>query len=68
MSDAGGLAADLKIAFERLAAARLDAAARAALQQRLIAITNAAKHDVGRARERLDGWFAALDEAEPSPE
>lgn len=44
----------------RAVAAVPDAERRSALQRRLIAITNAAKHDVGTAARRLSALLAEL--------
>jgi hypothetical protein len=50
----------------RVVAAIPDAERRSALQRRLIAITNAAKHDVGTAARRLSALLAELG-SEPGP-
>lgn len=55
------LAAALKRAFTMLGSGEISEAEREALNRRLIAITNAAKHDVERASERLDAWFADVE-------
>lgn len=60
----------LRLAQLRLRSLNADNDTKAAVAQRLIAITNAAKHDLGRASERLDALTAELDarEAEsPAP-
>ena len=44
---------ELKRMFAEVAGSQIDAADKARWQQRLIAITNAAKHDVARADEQL---------------
>jgi hypothetical protein len=49
----------------RAVAAVPDAERRSALQRRLIAITNAAKHDVGTAARRLSALLAELGSGPP---
>ena len=57
-----GLAERLRVAQSQLGAARLDPGDRESLQQRLIAITNSAKHDLATASGRLDSLLAELAE------
>jgi hypothetical protein len=57
---AARLAARLPEAFRALGQVALPDDERGRWHERLIAITNAAKHDVGRAEARLDRWFAEL--------
>lgn len=59
--DDARLAQGLADAQQRLAQADLEPAERATLQRRLLAITDAAKHDTARALERLDRWLADLE-------
>jgi Skp family chaperone for outer membrane proteins len=56
-----GLSERLRLAQVRLRSLVADADTKAAVAQRLIAITNAAKHDLGTASERLDALNAELD-------
>jgi hypothetical protein len=67
--DASRLAEALREGFARLAAAQLEPAERGRWQQRLIAITNAAKRDLPRALAQLErferDWRNAQDA--PSP-
>ena len=51
----------LRLAQLRLRSLNSDNETKAAVAQRLIAITNAAKHDLHRASERLDALTAELD-------
>jgi hypothetical protein len=51
----------LRLAQVRLRSLDADDDTKAAVAQRLIAITNAAKHDLRRASERLDALTAELD-------
>jgi hypothetical protein len=57
------LAARLRSAQRGLAGSDLDPAAKESLQQRLIAITNSAKHDLVTASRRLDALIAELPES-----
>lgn len=59
------LAERLKEAFVALGAADLAAEDKPRMHQRLIAITNASKHDLATAQRRLDAWFADLDAPAP---
>lgn len=52
----------LRTAHRRVAAVDPDDAAKPVLTRRLIAISDAAKHDLGRASRRLDLLLAELDE------
>lgn len=52
----------LRTAHRRVAAVDPDDDAKPELTRRLIAITDAAKHDLGRASRRLDLLLAELDE------
>jgi hypothetical protein len=68
VTDAGNanqadLAERLREAFNRVGALEVSAERRTALVQRLIAITNAAKHDETRAQRRLDAFLAELERA-----
>jgi len=62
-ASAGDLAERLHAAFIRLGALQVDAERRSVLLVRLIAITNAAKHDTTRAARRLDAFLAELEGA-----
>jgi hypothetical protein len=68
------LAEGLRQAHRRLAALDADDAVKARAVQRLLAISDAAKHDTTRAARRLDRFLSDLDEARsqsggsPSPE
>ena len=57
---AARVSAGLKDAFDEVARADIDGADKGRWQRRLLAITNAAKHDVARADEQLvryrDEW------------
>jgi hypothetical protein len=60
----------LRLAQLRLRSLNTDSETKAAVAQRLIAITNAAKHNLRRASERLDALNAELDAQEtekPAP-
>jgi len=57
------LAEGLRRAHAAVARAVMDASTRKALTRRLLAITNAAKHDVGTASRRLDSFFPELRRA-----
>jgi hypothetical protein len=58
---AAALAEGLRQAQARLDALPADSARRAAFQDRLLAITNAAKHDLRVAARRLEAFLAELD-------
>ncbi|MEO6713094.1 MAG: hypothetical protein ABIM89_06660 [Mycobacteriales bacterium] len=51
----------LRVAHLRLRKLEADHEVKSAAAQRLIAITNAAKHDLSTASERLAAWNAELD-------
>jgi hypothetical protein len=53
----------LRLAQLRVRSLDADNDTKATVAQRLIAITNAAKHDLHRASERLDALNAELDDA-----
>ncbi|MEP7053935.1 MAG: hypothetical protein ABI912_01635 [Actinomycetota bacterium] len=55
----------LRVAQVRLRSLDADGEVKAAVAQRLIAITNSAKHDLHRASERLDALNAELDAQQP---
>jgi hypothetical protein len=57
------LAERLREAHRRVARADLDAAARRDLTRRLLALTDAAKHDAASASRRLDAFLGRLHEA-----
>jgi len=61
------LAAQLKEAHARVRALDADSEVKARVTRRLIALTDASKHDVGRAAARLDGLLADLDAGRPPP-
>lgn len=54
------LAEQLRLAFHRLSGLDLDAEREAALVRKLMAITNAAKHDAAAAARRLEAFLADL--------
>ncbi len=64
MSDelADGLAGRLRDAHRRVAALDATPDEKAGVARRLIALTDASKHDLGRASKRLDRLLADLDE------
>lgn len=55
------VAADLKDAFAALAGPGLAPEDKPVWHQRLIAITNSAKHDLTTAERRLAAWWAAWE-------
>ncbi len=55
------LSARLRDAHQRVRALEADAETKAGITKRLIAITDASKHDLRRASERLDALLADLD-------
>ena len=69
------LAEGLRLAHRRVAALEVDDDAKGRAVQRLLAISDAAKHDTTRAEARLErfvsdldaGRVAAADEAHPEP-
>jgi len=62
---AASLSEALRDAHSRLRKLPMDAARRAVLQRRLIAITNAAKHDTTTAARRLAAFLTELDQQPP---
>jgi hypothetical protein len=60
------LADKLRQAHARVAALPVSAAEKASTTRRLLAISDAAKHDVRRAAQRLDAFVAELDVTHPS--
>lgn len=66
-ADDARLAKGLRQAHRRLAALEADDAVKARAVQRLLAISDAAKHDTTRAARRLDRFLADLDEDRPLP-
>ncbi|MDX6225299.1 MAG: hypothetical protein QOE64_1675 [Frankiales bacterium] len=56
------LAERLRSAQQRLGRADLDGPTKESLQQRLIVITNSAKHDLATASRRLNSLIAELPE------
>jgi hypothetical protein len=62
----GALADRLLQAHRRVREADLGDEDRARATKRLIAITDASKHDLGRASQRLDAFLADLDEGRVS--
>lgn len=66
MGDADGrlfydLAERLRVAHHRVAALPAEDVTKPAIIRRLLAISDAAKHDLGRASRRLDALLAELD-------
>lgn len=51
----------LRLGHQRVAALTLDDEQKGRAVRRLIAITDASKHDLARASERLDAFLADLD-------
>ena len=51
----------LRLGHKRVAALDVDDEQKGRAVRRLIAITDASKHDLGRASERLDAFLADLD-------
>ncbi|MCW2605555.1 MAG: hypothetical protein JWO60_248 [Frankiales bacterium] len=62
------LAARLLEAHRRLRTADLGPDEKGRAARRLIALTDASKHDVGRAAARLDAFLADLDAGRVAPE
>jgi hypothetical protein len=62
------LAERLKEAHRRLRTADLPPQDKARAARRLIALTDASKHDVGRASARLDAFLADLDAGRGIPD
>jgi len=61
------LAEKLREAHSRVAALHVTDAEKASTTRRLLAISDAAKHDVRRAAQRLDAFVAELDVRHPAP-
>jgi hypothetical protein len=61
------LAEGLRLAHRRLAGIDADEAVKARAVKRLVAISDAAKHDTTRAAHRLDRFLAELDEVGRAP-
>ena len=59
--DDARLAEGLRLAHRRVASLEVDDAAKARAAQRLLAISDAAKHDTRRAAARLDRFVSDLD-------
>jgi len=59
--EAADLAVRLKEAHRRVRDLDADQEVKARVARRLIALTDASKHDVGRAAARLDTFLADLD-------
>ena len=51
----------LLLGHKRVAALQVDQEQKGRAMRRLMAITDASKHDLGRASERLDAFLADLD-------
>ena len=60
-AEAAALAERLKDAHTRVRLLDADAGTKARVARRLVALTDASKHDVGRAALRLDALLADLD-------
>ena len=60
-AEAAALAERLKDAHARVRRLDADAGTKARVARRLVALTDASKHDVGRAALRLDALLADLD-------
>lgn len=63
---AAELAIRLKSAHARVRGLDVDNEAKARITRRLLALTDASKHDVGRASARLDNLLADLDAGQPA--
>jgi hypothetical protein len=61
------LAEGLRQAHRRLAGSHADEAVKARAVERLVAISDAAKHDTTRAARRLERFLADLDDTRPGP-
>jgi hypothetical protein len=61
------LAERLRQAHARVAALHVSAEEKSSTTRRLLAISDAAKHDVQRAAQRLDAFLAELDVRHPAP-
>jgi hypothetical protein len=61
-ADEAQLAESLRLAHRRVAALELDGAAKERASHRLLAISDAAKHDTTRAAVRLERMMLDLDE------
>ena len=59
------LADKLRQAHARVAALNVSAAEKSSTTRRLLAISDAAKHDARRAAQRLDAFLAELDVTHP---
>lgn len=66
--EADALADRLLQAHRRLREADLPAEDKGRAHRRLIALTDASKHDVGRAAVRLEAFLADLDAGRVAPE
>ena len=56
-----GLSEKLRLAHRRVVALDADDEQKARVARRLLAVTNASKHDLARASARLDALLADLD-------
>ena len=61
------VAEKLRLAHARVAALHVSSAEKSSTTRRLLAISDAAKHDVRRAAQRLDAFLAELDVQHPAP-
>jgi hypothetical protein len=61
------LSEQLRQAHARVASLHVSAEEKASTTRRLLAISDAAKHDVRRAAQRLDAFIAELDVRHPAP-
>jgi hypothetical protein len=61
------LSEKLRLAHARVAALDVSASEKSSTTRRLLAISDAAKHDVTRAAQRLDAFLAELDVQHPAP-
>jgi hypothetical protein len=61
------LAERLRQAHARVASLHVSSEEKSSTTRRLLAISDAAKHDVQRAAQRLDAFLAELDVRHPAP-
>lgn len=61
------LAEGLREAHARVAALTVPMEQKASITRRLLAITQASKHDVTRAAQRLEAFLAELEVKHPAP-
>jgi hypothetical protein len=61
------LADRLRDAHRRVAALEVDAAEKSSITRQLLVISDASKHSVMRASQRLDTFLADLEQRHPTP-